>query len=72
MQLSNPAQDRHYADAVRPRPEFAQVAHLCSLVKKFHADMERKRRLRDEIRAIVREELTALNPKENNPTHDRP
>jgi hypothetical protein len=65
MQLSNPAQDRLRADVVRPRPDLAQVAHLCSLVKKFRRDMERKRRLHDEIRAIVREELAALNPKEN-------
>ena len=64
MQLSNPHQDRLRADAVRPRPEFAQVAHLCSLVKKFRNEMERKRRLREEIRAVVCEELAALQPQE--------
>jgi hypothetical protein len=57
--LSNPRQDRLRADAVRPHPDLAQVTHLAQIVTKIRRDMERKRRLREEIRSIVREELAA-------------
>jgi len=73
MLLSNPAQDRLRADAVRPRLDLAQVTHLADLVKKFRRDMDRKRRLREEIRQIVIEEITALqHHNKENQNHDRP
>jgi hypothetical protein len=65
VQLTNPARDRLRADAVRPRLDLAQVTHLADLVKKFRREADRRRHLREEIRAVVREELAALNPKEN-------
>jgi hypothetical protein len=41
--------------------EPSQFASLGPLIRRFTRECDRKRRLREEIRAVVREELAALN-----------